>query len=237
MTRPSTFLPGQCRLGYADCLLIPKPGRKSCTACLEKMRKFPSATKTAKSQRARNRTLKQEAFEAYGGARCACCGEDVFDFLTLDHVNNDGNVHQTTPGRRGVRYHQLKQAGWPNDPALQVLCFNCNCGKKINGGMCPHKTRRAEPIVEILWRDAADSDITWANSDDVHKFSQEECLIHSLGFIIAKTESYTTLARDFVTNEGTYGGLTKIPNSMIVEIRTVAVFSNDNLPTPLEKEP
>lgn len=84
--------------------------------------------------------VKLEAFDAYGGRFCACCKENNILFLSLDRVNNDGFKHQTAAGRRGVRYHQLRRAGWPNTPPLQVLCMNCNWGKRMNGGVCPHLT-------------------------------------------------------------------------------------------------
>lgn len=36
-------------------------------------------------------------------------------------------------------------------PDLQVLCFNCNCAKHINGGTCPHSEKK------VLAADAAPS--------------------------------------------------------------------------------
>jgi hypothetical protein len=32
--------------------------------------------------------------------------------------------------------------GYP--PDFEILCFNCNCGKAVNGGICPHEALRAE---------------------------------------------------------------------------------------------
>jgi hypothetical protein len=37
--------------------------------------------------------IREDVIAAYGG-RCACCGEFERDFLTLDHVNNDGAEHR-----------------------------------------------------------------------------------------------------------------------------------------------
>lgn len=91
-------------------------------------------------------TLKLEALIAYGedgAVRCVCCGELNVAFLTLDHVNNDGAAHKRTLGHLKTNgspfYQRLKTLGWPTDPPIQVMCFNCNCGKRINGGVCPHK--------------------------------------------------------------------------------------------------
>lgn len=68
---------------------------------------------------------------------CNCCGEKDPRFLTLDHVNNDGNEH-----RKLLKEHQIireaKNEGWPKNK-YQCLCFNCNSGRASNGGVCPHK--------------------------------------------------------------------------------------------------
>lgn len=86
--------------------------------------------------------LKHATFTAYGGVYCRCCGETEIRFLTLDHVNNDGFKHKVNGRERATgckMYLQLKAAGYPNDPPLQVLCYNCNCGRSCNKGICPHK--------------------------------------------------------------------------------------------------
>lgn len=96
---------------------------------------------TASSKRAHARH-KAAAMNAYGG-ECDCCGEPRLAFLTLDHVNNDGAEHRKRPTyRQSDFYRQLKAAGYPNDPALRVLCFNCNSGRQVNGGVCPHEQER-----------------------------------------------------------------------------------------------
>ena len=79
--------------------------------------------------------LKREVIAAYGG-KCQCCGETEPAFLTIDHVNDDGASHRKAIGRARV-YHWLKKHGYPKD-GFQLLCFNCNCGRRVNGGVCPH---------------------------------------------------------------------------------------------------
>lgn len=87
--------------------------------------------------------VKKEVFNAYGGAKCVCCGEDEIKFLTIDHiVDKYGATH-----RREIKvgcgyqfYLWLKKNKYP--PEFQVLCFNCNCGRSVNGGICPHKSRK-----------------------------------------------------------------------------------------------
>ena len=97
-----------------------------------------------RSERARlsRLSLKAEVIAAYGG-RCSCecgCGEDTLACLTLDHVDNNGSDHQRElfgmkrPGS-GWLYRWAKAHGYPD--TLRVLCWNCNCGRQVNGGICP----------------------------------------------------------------------------------------------------
>lgn len=83
--------------------------------------------------------LKHSTILAYGGYVCACCGEKEPKFLTLDHVNNDGAKHREEIGNRGAGiYKWLRDKGYP--PGFQILCMNCNHGKALNNGICPHKS-------------------------------------------------------------------------------------------------
>lgn len=87
------------------------------------------------------RRLRRKAYEAYGGPKCACCGETEPLFLSIDHVNGGGNAHRKAikaAGEAGGGFYQwLKKKGYP--PGFQVLCQNCNVGKWRNGGVCPHQ--------------------------------------------------------------------------------------------------
>lgn len=81
--------------------------------------------------------IRAEMIEAYGGA-CVCCGESMPQFLQLDHIYNDGAAERKV--ERAVAHPfwaRLKKRGWPKD-RYQLLCANCNFGKMINKGMCPH---------------------------------------------------------------------------------------------------
>jgi hypothetical protein len=89
------------------------------------------------NKRLRDR-LRSEMLEAYGG-KCQCCGETEKLFLELDHIDNDGKVDRETGDGGGVKLlGRLKKKGWPKDK-YQILCSNCNQGKRRNGGVCPHK--------------------------------------------------------------------------------------------------
>lgn len=98
-----------------------------CTKCL--------AIGAANTKR-RNLEIKLEAMEQYGGAKCANCGLTGHIFLTFDHVDNNGNVHRREdPTVRAGMARWLKKNNYP--PGFQVLCWNCNMGKQLNGGILP----------------------------------------------------------------------------------------------------
>ena len=78
---------------------------------------------------------------AYGGV-CLCCGEEEKTFLQLDHINNDGHLDRRVHKTSCKLFARLKAAGWPKD-RYQLLCANCNFGKLMNGGSCPHKAHHA----------------------------------------------------------------------------------------------
>lgn len=74
--------------------------------------------------------------DAYGG-KCACCGEAERRFLSVDHVNGDGAKRRREDGKGRRLYRMLVAKQFP--PEFQILCFNCNLGRFLNGGLCPHK--------------------------------------------------------------------------------------------------
>lgn len=108
---------GLCRCGRprAD-------GHKQCQHCIDRSR-----DKTMR--------LKMDAFNAYGGPVCACCGETIPEFLQLDHIENNGAEHRKRGLMGTALYQLLKAQGYP--PGYQVLCANCNFAKGILG-FCPH---------------------------------------------------------------------------------------------------
>ena len=74
---------------------------------------------------------KVEVFAEYGG-KCATCGESRTEFLTIDHIHNDGAEQRKKMGISGGSsiYAWLKKNGYPKDE-FQALCFNCNVAKGI----------------------------------------------------------------------------------------------------------
>ena len=86
--------------------------------------------------------LKRKVFDHYGN-KCTCCDEDVLQFLSIDHVNNDGNKQ-----RRSVATNGITRGGYTRailksivdnefPSSYRLLCHNCNLGRAINGGKCP----------------------------------------------------------------------------------------------------
>jgi hypothetical protein len=77
---------------------------------------------------------KLELIKAYGG-KCEFCGDANSEFLTIDHIHNDGRRHRKEIGYIGGAdfYAWLKRNNYPRD-RYQLLCFNCNCSKGNNGG-------------------------------------------------------------------------------------------------------
>ena len=85
-----------------------------------------------KEQKTIREGYRETFFELYGWV-CSCCAESIVSFLTMDH--KDGNNRQGVWGGNG----ELRRAIKTFRPDLwQTLCFNCNCGRATNGGVCPH---------------------------------------------------------------------------------------------------
>ena len=88
------------------------------------------------------RTLKNKilvmSHYSNGKPECACCGIKELEFLSIDHINGNGNKHRSSIKTRSgwTFYLWLKKNGFPS--GYQVLCHNCNQAKG-NFGNCPHK--------------------------------------------------------------------------------------------------
>ena len=99
-----------------------------CSPCHEKVR--------AKGYEIRARYRK--AVMDHYGRRCVCCGETQEEFLTIDHVDNDGKEHRKVVD--GARlYRWLMKNDYPKN--FQILCWNCNVAKG-RYGVCPHERLR-----------------------------------------------------------------------------------------------
>lgn len=108
--------------------------------CLESIKKWHVEHRDRHRELSREyrERIRREVFEHYGN-KCACCGETEIDFLTIDHINNDGALERKGgPGTStGINsYVKIKKSGYPK--TLQLLCFNCNCARFYHK-VCPHK--------------------------------------------------------------------------------------------------
>jgi len=74
------------------------------------------------------------ALLAYGW-NCACCDEDQYEFLTIDHIGGGGSKHRREIGSRRL-YSWLADHNYPE--GFQVLCHNCNMAIGFYGH-CPHQ--------------------------------------------------------------------------------------------------
>lgn len=110
-------------------------GKKTCSLCLNRVK-------------ALEKEAKDKVYAAYGGYVCNCCGETTKEFLTIDHIDNDGAEHRRktkTVGGAGL-YRWIIKNHFPK--TFQILCYNCNCGKKHNGGICPHENKLSESSLQ-----------------------------------------------------------------------------------------
>jgi len=85
-----------------------------------------------------SRNTKLDVVRHYGN-RCSCCGESNIDLLTIDHTDGGGCKHLRIIGyNRGTEFYRwIINNNYPD--YLQLMCWNCNCGKSVNGGVCPHE--------------------------------------------------------------------------------------------------
>jgi hypothetical protein len=117
-----------------------KDRRYRCKACsLKKSNRWTAEHREMSLAQHRTRRKEQRMIVLchYSGSDkpfCACCGEDIFEFLALDHKNNDGSEHRKQVGMNMVSFALAN-----NYPAIfQVLCHNCNMCKGTYGH-CVHE--------------------------------------------------------------------------------------------------
>lgn len=78
------------------------------------------------------------------GNKCVCCGEAELEFLSLDHINNDGHLDRKVTGCSGVSFYAylLRKVEFLEEKikTLRILCMNCHISisKDVNS-VCVHK--------------------------------------------------------------------------------------------------
>jgi len=93
-------------------------------------------------QRVYRRELREAALDHYGG-KCACCGEDRYEFLAIDHIDGGGEDHRKAIKRIPIE-RWLKNRGYPS--GFRVLCHNCNMALGLYG-YCPHESPSEVAVV------------------------------------------------------------------------------------------
>lgn len=158
--------------------------RHECQSCSrERHRKYYRKDPDSYKKRASN-SWEQNGKPAYDrlraeildelGACCQCCGEMNPIFLAIDHMDNNGaevrrKVGVGLRGLKAIRGHIRT-----GEVRYQVLCHNCNMGKKLNGGICPHKegsttipngsrAKRPEAHRNLKWSDEEIAEMTAQN--------------------------------------------------------------------------
>ncbi len=87
-----------------------------------------------------HRKTREKVLQWYG-SKCACCGEDRYEFLAIDHINGEGNKHRLEIGSSGFAlYRWLIKNNMP--VGFRVLCHNCNHSLG-HDGFCPHEEGRS----------------------------------------------------------------------------------------------
>ena len=126
-----------------------------CIACRLKERARRTGSKVAdpetyrRKRREAHRRTKLKVLEAYGGCKCACCGETHMEFMTIDHINGGGEKHRKeliAQGRSGnPLYGWLIRNKFP--AGFRVLCMNCNFAIG-HFGVCPHELEKSAATQE-----------------------------------------------------------------------------------------
>lgn len=101
-------------------------------------RKPVAATRKYAYDKGLHERIRLKIFQHYG-MECACCHENIYAFLEIDHINGNGSVHRKAINRRGGSgfYKWLITHNYPDE--YQVLCSNCNRARH-RCGICPHQT-------------------------------------------------------------------------------------------------
>lgn len=138
---------------YMDCSVCRKKSNKfviaiirknikngNCACGKQRIKKKRICKRCSDVSRIKHRNFKKQVIAGYGG-KCACCGEKQWEFLSVDHVNNDGAELRRKRGKpetSATLYRRLILENFP--PEYQILCYNCNMAFGFFG-YCPHNPK------------------------------------------------------------------------------------------------
>jgi hypothetical protein len=95
---------------------------------------YAANLESIKNKRIELKRICMEHYSVDGG--CVCCGTRELSFLSLDHIGDDATEDKKKRDVWHLKYITIIKEGFPK--GLQTMCFNCQWGKRINGGFCPH---------------------------------------------------------------------------------------------------
>ena len=95
----------------------------------------PSYLKSLASADRKHRLNTRFKILALYGNVCACCGEDKYEFLGIDHIDGGGKKHRAGFASYPAYLRWLLEE---KREGFRILCHNCNlsCGFY---GYCPHE--------------------------------------------------------------------------------------------------
>lgn len=151
---------------------MPLPGRKEQSHRYyalnkEKIKKAQAQYRDAHAELNRQRVrewrqrIKLACMTAYGG-KCACCGEDRIEFLSIDHMNGGGKKHRKEVGYGQRFYSWLAKNQFPE--GFRVLCFNCNLSLGFHG-YCPH----GNPAIKAPQKVTSNNEEQYAGEKVIHR--------------------------------------------------------------------
>ena len=85
-----------------------------------------------KCQAESRRRARRKVIQHYGN-KCACCGEERYEFLSIDHINGGGKKMGIYGDK--LRWYIIRNK-FPDE--FRILCHNCNQALGAYG-YCPHK--------------------------------------------------------------------------------------------------
>lgn len=135
--------------------------RSQCREC-EKAARIKDRDPDGRSSSTRHNIRRRyKVLQHYSGKEvpdCECCGCDIYEFLSLDHVEGNGGKHRSEIGS-GRIYAWV----WKNKlpPGFRVLCHNCNQAIGMYG-YCPHHhpelaVKAPPPLLTIKKQEQADA--------------------------------------------------------------------------------
>lgn len=124
------------------CRSCPKPCVEGSTAYCDYHRERTRVRRSINSKKAIIK-LRSLCLAHYGN-KCNCCGINIQQFLTLDHLNRKGNIQRKKLFGYNVSgihmYRWLIKNNFPK--GFQILCMNCNWATRY-GTICPHQLERS----------------------------------------------------------------------------------------------